>query len=86
MGRACAGARGMPRSHAFLLRCWQEPGGILGERPEWRYCLTHISRNREVRGFVDLKDVMAYLRQALEDEEHQQTDFYEDGTHKERSK
>lgn len=83
MRRTIAVARGMPRSQAFLLRCWQEPGGILGERSEWRYCLTHISRNRDARGFVELKDVMAYLRQALEVEENQSPGVHEDGTHKE---
>ncbi len=86
MRRWSAGARGMPRSHAFLLRCWQEPGGILGERSEWRYCLTHISRNRRVIGFADLEDVMAYLRQALEGEENQQPGVHDDETHKEISR
>jgi hypothetical protein len=53
------------RSHAFLLRCWQEPDGGAGGAPAWRFSLTHIDAKREKKGFADLEALMAYLHQIL---------------------
>jgi hypothetical protein len=53
------------RSHAFLLRCWQEPDGDAGGAPAWRFSLTHIDAKREKRGFADLEALMAHLHQIL---------------------
>jgi hypothetical protein len=50
-------------SHAFLLRCWQEPDqeGVI----TWRFSLTFISEKREKKGFTDLETLVAYLQQTL---------------------
>lgn len=50
-------------SHAFLLRCWQEPG--VGGELTWRFSLTHIEAKREKKGFADLEAVMAHVRKIL---------------------
>lgn len=50
-------------SHAFLLRCWQEPDGD-GELA-WRFSLTYINEKREKIGFANLETVVSYLQQIL---------------------
>jgi hypothetical protein len=50
-------------SHAFLLRCWQEPDGD-GELA-WRFSLTYINKKREIKGFASLEAVFTYLQQVL---------------------
>ncbi|MEJ2708647.1 MAG: hypothetical protein P8074_13600 [Anaerolineales bacterium] len=50
-------------SHAFLLRCWQEPDGD-GELA-WRFSLTYINEKREKRGFANLEAVTTYLQKML---------------------
>ena len=53
------------RSHAFLLRCWQEPDGSLEGEAAWRFSLFRIDNRREPKGFTDLEAVLDYLRQIL---------------------
>jgi hypothetical protein len=50
-------------SHAFLLRCWQEPevGGAL----RWRFSLTHIGVKRNKKGFTNLEALMAHVQKIL---------------------
>ncbi len=55
------------RSHAFLLRCWQEPNGDAGRGLAWRFSMTHIDTKREKKGFADLEALMAHLHQILAD-------------------
>ncbi len=50
-------------SHAFLLRCWQEPGHD-GEM-SWRFLVIHINKKREKKGFASLDAAVAYLDQIL---------------------
>jgi hypothetical protein len=47
------------KSHAFLLRGWQEPD--VDGKPAWRFSLTYINTKREKRGFTSLESVFAYL-------------------------
>jgi hypothetical protein len=50
-------------SHAFLLRCWQEPDDD-GELA-WRFSLTHINEKREKKGFLNLEALVSFLQQFL---------------------
>lgn len=63
------------RSLAFLLRCWQEPGGDLGGGPAWRFSLTRVGGMRLVKGFAQMEGVIAYLQEILaaEDDDIQRT-------------
>lgn len=55
------------RSHAFLLRCWQEPGSTPDGVSAWRFSLTDIEAGRQKKGFATLEALMAYLWQVLQD-------------------
>ncbi len=50
-------------SHAFLLRCWQEPDG--NGKLIWRFSLTHIDEEGERKGFADMEAVAVYVQQLL---------------------
>jgi hypothetical protein len=50
-------------SHAFLLRCWQEPDGD-GDLA-WRFTLIHVYKKQEKKGFANLEEVFTYLQQTL---------------------
>jgi hypothetical protein len=50
-------------AHAFLLRCWQEPDEE--GKNAWRFSLTHINKERQRKGFVNLEALVAYLGQIL---------------------
>jgi len=54
------------RSHAFLLRCWQEPDGSLEGGAAWRFSLTYINAKRLKKGFASLESLTAYLQNVLE--------------------
>jgi hypothetical protein len=58
-------------SHAFLLRCWQEPDDD-GELA-WRFSLTFINHKREKKGFLSLESVFAYLKQILAGQDHRES-------------
>ena len=53
------------RSHAFLLRCWQEPGSTSEGESAWRFSLTLIDKRHKPKGFTDLEAMLAYVRQIL---------------------
>jgi len=53
------------RSHAFLLRCWQEPGSDPDGASTWRFSLILIDKRREPKGFTELEAVLAHLNQIL---------------------
>ena len=53
------------RSHAFLLRCWLEPGSGPDGASIWRFSLTLIDKRREPKGFTELEAVLAHLNQIL---------------------
>lgn len=50
-------------SHAFLLRCWQEPDGD-GELA-WRFTLIDVYEKQEKKGFANLEAVFTYLQHTL---------------------
>ena len=54
------------RSHAFLLRCWQEPDGSLEGEAAWRFSLTYINAKQVKKGFANLESLTAYLQNVLE--------------------
>ena len=54
------------RSHAFLLRCWQEPGADPDGASVWRFSLTLVNREREKKGFANLESLLAFLQERLE--------------------
>ena len=52
---------------AFLLRCWQEPGAGPEGHPAWRFTLVEAGDEAGKRGFVNLKELVGYLRKELKD-------------------
>ena len=54
------------RSHAFLLRCWQEPDSSSKGTASWRFSLAHINAKRAKKGFANLESLVAYLQDILE--------------------
>lgn len=67
-GKSDRGRRRKPsreRSHAFLLRCWQEPGSGPDGASTWRFSLTQLDNRREPKGFTELEAVLAHLNQIL---------------------
>jgi hypothetical protein len=56
----------MKNYHAYLLRCWQEPGAQSDVTAMWRFSLEN-TRSGERRGFAGLAALVAYLEAALVD-------------------
>jgi hypothetical protein len=56
-------------SHAFLLRCWQEPDAGSSAETVWRFSITPITAQRVEKAFQDLESLMEYLAQVLAKEQ-----------------
>lgn len=57
-----------PRYSVYLLRCWQERDSGNDIPASWRFSLED-SRSGKRHGFADLKSLMQYLDQALQEDE-----------------
>ena len=50
---------------AYLVRCWQEGGPDPDGAREWRFSVEEVLHERQRRGFDDLEDLVAFLREEL---------------------